>query len=472
MTELFRLAVPVVTVQVGMMLMGVVDSIMVGRVSPAQLAAVSLGNLYQFGVTVFGMGVLFALDPVISQAVGAGDREGIARGVQRGVLLALAITLATSLLFLPVRPVLVLVRQPPDVVPLASGYALATLPGLLPFYLFIVLRQCLQALGRLAPIVTAIVLANVAHVFLNWVLIFGKLGAPALGAVGAGLATGASRALMMVLTLAASWKLVRPYLTPLRREVVARGPLLRIVRLGAPIGLQIQLEFGAFAVIGLMMGWVGTVAMASHQVALNLASLTFMVPLGVAQAAAVLVGRAVGREDPHGARRAAGAGLVVGAGFMAFTGVLFLSVPELLARIYSDQAEVLSLAVLLLPVAGIFQVFDGLQVVSTSVLRGVGDTRVPMVLFIAGFWLVGIPFSVLLGFGLGVGAVGLWWGLAVGLGVVALLLLVRVAMRFSAPLRRVVVEDTQRVAEEATRRLAAEPPHDGSDVHERGRAAS
>jgi MATE family multidrug resistance protein len=440
LSELYRLALPVVIVQVGMMLMGVVDSIMVGRISPTHLAAVALGHLYFFGAAVFGMGVLLALDPVISQAVGAGDREGIARGVQRGALLALGLALATTALFLPVRPALTVLRQPPEVVPLAAGYALAALPGLLPFYLYIVLRQTLQALGRVGPVVVTIVVANLANVFFNWVLVYGNIGSPALGAVGAGWASTASRFLMVVGVLAVAWPVLGPHILPLRPEALRARPIVRMIRLGAPIGLQIQLEYGAFGLIGVCMGWLGTVAMASHQVALNLASLTFMVPLGVAQACSVLVGRAVGRGDPAGARRAAGAGIAVGTIFMAFTAALFLGAPRTLATLYSQEPEVIALAALLLPVAGLFQVFDGLQVVATSVLRGIGDTRVPMLLHIAGFWLVGLPVSLLVGFAMDRGPVGLWWGLAVGLGVVASLLVWRVVRRFAGELHRLVIE--------------------------------
>jgi multidrug resistance protein, MATE family len=443
--ELYRLALPVVVVQVGMMMMGVVDSIMVGRVSPAHLAAVALGHLYFFGASVFGLGVLLALDPVISQAVGAGDREGISRGVQRGALLAIGLAAATTPLFLPIRPLLALLGQPPEVVPLASGYALAALPGLLPFYLYIVLRQTLQALGHVGPVVVTIVVANLANVFFNWALIYGNLGAPALGAVGAGWASTASRLLMVAGVVGIAWPVLGPHLVPVRPEALRLAPLLRMIRLGAPIGLQIQLEYGAFGLIGVCMGWLGTVAMASHQIALNLASLTFMVPLGVAQACSVLVGRAIGRGDPPGARRAAGAGLAVGTVFMAFTAALFLGAPRSLAGIYGPEPEVIALAALLLPVAGLFQVFDGLQVVATSVLRGIGDTRVPMLLHIAGFWLVGLPVSLFAGFALDRGPVGLWWGLAVGLGVVASLLLWRVVRRFAGELQRLVIEDEQGV---------------------------
>lgn len=441
LSDLYRLALPVVVVQVGMMAMGVVDSIMVGRVSPADLAAVALGHLYFFGAAIFGMGVLFALDPVISQAVGAGDPAGISRGVQRGGILAVGLALVTTALFLPIEPVLVLLRQPPEVVPVAAGYALAALPGLLPFYLYLVLRQTLQALGRVGPIVATIVVANLANVGLNWILVYGNLGAPALGAVGAGWASTASRLLMVVGVVAIAWPVLGPHLWPLRPDALRTAPLLRMVRLGAPIGVQIQLEYGAFALVGVCMGWLGTIPMASHQVAINLASLAFMVPLGVAQACSVLVGRAVGRADAPGARRAAGAGLAVGTLFMALTAALFLTAPGPLARIYSDEAEVVALAAALLPVAGLFQVFDGLQVVATSVLRGIGDTRVPMILHVAGFWVVGLPTSFLVGFGLGLGPVGLWWGLAVGLGAVALMLLARVVRRFAGELQRLVIDE-------------------------------
>jgi MATE family multidrug resistance protein len=388
------------------------------------------------------MGVLLALDPVISQAVGAADEEGVARAVQRGSVLALGLSSVAILLFLPARPVLEWLRQPADVVPIAASYALASIPGVFPFYLYMVLRQTLQSLGRVAPVVGAVVLGNFANAFFNWILIYGNLGAPALGAVGAAWASSLARTLMTAGLLAVAWRVLRPFARPFRPEVLRPRPLWRMIRIGAPIGVQLQLEFGAFAVIGVCMGVIGTVAMASHQVALNLASLTFMVPLGVAQASSVLVGRAIGRGDPGGARRAAGAGLLVAAGFMSLTAVVLLSLPDLLARVYTPDPEVAALAALLLPVAGVFQVFDGLQVVATAVLRGTGDTRLPMLLHVAGFWVVGLPISLIVGFSLGVGPVGLWGGLAAGLGVVAALLLIRVERRFSGDLSRLTVEDS------------------------------
>ncbi len=425
-----------------MMAMGAVDTVMVGRVTPTDLAAVAIGNLYFFGVAVFGMGVLFALDPVISQAVGAQDANAVARGVQRGGLLALILTALASVLLLPAGPILGALRQPPDVVPVAAAYAWASILGVYPFYGFVVLRQSLQAMGRIRPLLWTVAAANVVNVVFNWILIYGNMGAPELGAVGSGWATSLSRWFMMLMLILVAWPLLRPSLRPFRPEAMALKPLARLLRVGAPIGAQQSLEFGVFGAAGLLIGLMGTIPVASHQVALQLAALTFMVPVGVAQATSVLVGQAVGRADPPGARRAAGAGLLVGAGFMSVTAALFLLFPEPLAAIFSVDRPVIATAATLLPIAGVFQIFDGLQVVAAGALRGVADTRVPMILNFVGFWLVGLPICVVLGLWLDWGPAGVWWGLAIGIGIVAILLLHRIRIRFGRALRRVVIDDT------------------------------
>jgi len=444
--DLLRLALPVTIVQVGMMTMGVVDTAMVGRVGAADLAAVALGSMYFFLISIFGIGVLMALDPVVAQGAGARDDEAVARGVQRGLLLAGGLGIAASLLHLPAAPILALLRQPPDVVPIAGAYVRALIPGILPFFLFSVFRQSLQALHHTRELVIAIVVANLANVFLNWVLIFGNLGAPALGAQGAGIATSVTRWLMTLGLLAAAWPLLRPLLLPLRPEIWQREPLMRIIRIGVPIGVHHELEFGAFGVTALLMGTLGTTQMAAHQIALNIASLTFMVPLGVGAAAAVLVGRAVGRGDAGDARRAAVVSLAVGIAFMGTSAVVMLLVPAAIASLYTNLTPVLQLAAALIPIAGAFQVFDGIQVVSAGTLRGLGDTRVPMLIGLVGFWLVGLPVSVALAFGAGLGPLGLWWGLVAGLGAVALLLLARVRVRFRRTLDRLVIDDANPVS--------------------------
>lgn len=439
--ELMALAAPVALVQVGLLSMGAVDTIMVGRVSAADLAAVALGNLYFFMSAVFGMGVLFALDPVISQAVGARDDEGVARGVQRGCLLALGLSVVAMALLLPTAPLLELARQPAEVIPIAARYTRGLVLGVFPFYAFAVFRQSLQAMGRVRPIVFTVLLANAVNVLLNWMMVFGNAGAPELGAVGSAWATSLSRWFMITVLTVVAWPQLSPALWPLRKEVFVRAPLVRFLKVGAPIGAQQWLEFGVFAAAGLLMGMLGTVAVASHQVALQLAAMTFMIPVGVAQATSVVVGQRVGADDPPGARRAAGAGIAIAGCFMTITAAMFLALPEPLARLFSDDQVVVAAAAALLPIAGVFQIFDGLQVAAAGALRGIGDTRVPMLLILVGFWGVGLPTSVVLGYTLDRGPTGIWWGLAVGIGVVAVMLLGRVRRRFGRALVRLVLDD-------------------------------
>lgn len=438
---MLRLALPVVVVQVGLMLMGVVDTIMVGRLSATALAAVALGNLYFFAIAIFGQGVLMALDPIIAQAVGARDELAIARGLQRGMLIALALSIASSLLLLPAEPVLRGLRQPGDVVPLAAGYVRAVVPGMLPFFVFVVLRQGLQAMHRLRAILIATLVANLVNVFFNWVFIFGHLGSPPLGVVGAAIATSIGRWILALLLLALAWRHLRPHLIPWRRDTLAAEPMMRMLRLGVPVGLQYQMEYGAFAAVALLMGLLGTVQMAAHQVAINLASLTFMVPLGVSSAAAVLVGQGVGRDDQVEARRAGGAALALGAAFMTLTALVMLLAPEAIARVYTGDARVIALAAALIPIAGVFQVFDGLQAVGTGVLRGAGDTRAAMIAGFVGYWLIGIPVSAWLGFRTPAGPLGLWWGLVAGLASVAVFLLLRIRHKlWRTEVRRLAID--------------------------------
>ena len=438
--EMARLAAPAVVVQVGIMSMGVVDTLMAGRVSAQALAAVALGNLYVFNSLVFGMGVLMALDPIVAQAVGARDEPAVARAVQRAVALSVALSLPVGLALWPGEAVLAALRQPADVVPDAAAYARASIPGVLPFYAFIVLRQTMQAFGRMAPIVGVVLAANAVNAALNWVLMLGNLGAPRLGPVGSAWSTTVSRWAMALGLLAAGWGTLRPHLRRLAPDALRAAPLARTLRIGAPIGGQYVLEVGAFGAITLLAGLFGTTALAGHEITLNLASLTFMVPLGVAGAAAVLVGRAVGAGDAEAARRHADASLLCGAGVMAVSAVALVAAPRAIAALYTRDAAVRAVAAALIPIAGVFQVFDGTQVVAGGILRGAGDTRAPLVANLAGFWALGVPLGAWLAFSLGTGPAGLWWGAAAGLGAVAALLVWRVRRRMAGPVARLVVD--------------------------------
>lgn len=441
------LAVPVVVVQVGAMAMGVVDTLMVGRVSARMLAAVALGNLYHFNATILATGTLMALDPVVAQAVGARDEPAIGRAMQRGLIISVLLSVFSTLLLAIAPWVLHVTRQPAEVIPDATAYVRVSMLGVLPFVAFVVLRQTLQAIGRIAPIVWTIVLANATNVFFNWVFIFGHLGSRPYGAAGSALATVIGRWTMALVLLALAWRELRVHLRPLRPEALHVRPLVRMLRLGVPIGLQQLLESAAFGAIGLLMGVLGTAEIAAHQIAITLAALTFMVPLGVSAAAAVRVGHAVGAGDREGARLAARASLVCGVGFMCLTAIVFLTLAGPLARAFTADARVIAIAVLLIPVAGVFQVFDGAQAVGAGVLRGLGDTRAPLVGMLAGYWLIGLPVSAYLGFRTPLRAAGLWWGFVASLGTVAVFLFIRTRVLFGRELQRVVVDEEHRVAE-------------------------
>jgi MATE family multidrug resistance protein len=438
--ELLQLAIPIVIVQLGLMLMGVVDTVMVGRLSAAALAAVAIANIYFFTVTIFGLGTLLALDPIIAQALGARDELAVERGLQRGLVLALVLTVPVSLLLLAVEPVLVLFRQPAEVTPVAAGSVYRALPSVWPLFAFVVLRQTLQAYRRTTPVVVTIVTANILNAILNYAWIFGELGFPAMGVLGSAWATAVSRTAMVLLMLILGWPSLHLYLRHRTPGLLSPQPILRMLRLGAPIGLQMVLEFGAFSTVAVLMGWLGVIQVAAHQVAINLASLTFMVPMGVSSAATVIVGHGVGRGDADSVRRATAAALIVGAGFMSLTAALFIGMPETLAALYTKDLALLQLAALLLPIAGVFQIFDGLQVVAIGLLRGLGDTRVPVIANIIAFWCIGIPVSLWLGFGLDFGAVGLWWGLVAGLFMVATFLIARLKQTEKWKLARLVID--------------------------------
>ena len=435
-----KLALPLVLVQVGMTFMGVVDTVMVGHVSAAVLAAVALGNLYVFNAIVLANGTLMALDPIVAQAVGARDDEGVSRALQRGLLLAIGLSVFTALLLMPAHAVLIVTRQQPIIVPDTTAYIRISIGGVLPFLVFVVFRQTLQALHRAAPIVWTIVGANLTNAGLNWVFVYGHLGSAPLGAAGSAIATLVSRWLMPIALLSLAWPTLRPHLLPVRREAFRLAPIGRVLRLGVPVGLQQLLESGAFGAIGLMMGVLGTEEMAAHQIAITLASLTFMVPLGVGSAAAVRVGHAIGARDSRRARDAARAAYLCGVGFMALTALVFLTMPQLLASTFTDDVAAIAIAGVLIPVAGVFQIFDGAQAVGAGVLRGLGDTRAPLIGMIAGYWLIGLPVSLALGFHTTMRAAGLWWGFVASLSIVALYLAIRIRVLFRRDIARVAIE--------------------------------
>lgn len=437
---LAQLAIPVALVQVGLMAMGVVDTMVVGRISAAALAGVAVATVYIFALGSLGMGLLMALEPVMSQAVGAREEDSFARAFQRGLLLATVFGVLGGWALYAIGPVLHACGQSDELVAVAVRYSHVQAPSMMAYYLFVLLRQSLQTRGLMRPIVITIVLANVLNAVLAWSFTFGHFGAPAMGVWGAGLATTIARWANVVLLAGLGWSELRR-LFEWRADALQLRPILRLLAIGIPIAIGIQLEFGMFATVALVMGRIGEIPVAAHQIAINIASVTFMVPLGISSAAGVLVGRAVGAGDAATARRAAVAALVSGVAVMSLSALVLACIPGVLARTYTTDAAVIALASTLLPIAAVFQVFDGLQVVSLGVLRGVGDTRTPLFIILIGYWVLALPLGLWLAFRAGFGPQGLWWGLVAGLAVVGPLLVLRVRVRVWRSISRLHIDE-------------------------------
>lgn len=431
-----RLATPVVLVQVGLMLMGVVDTMMLGHVSAEALAAGALGHISTVFLLIFGTGVLAALDPLVAQAHGADDPGTVSAHLQRGVVLAVALAIPMGLLLWDVSPVLRLLGQPEGIVDKAASYTRGIIWGLPAYFVFVAFRQTLQAMSLVRPTAVAIVAGNLINVVGNWALIFGHLGFPALGVAGSAYATSLSRCAMLAWFLWAAREPLAVYWRGFTRQAVDLAHHLRLLRLGVPIGIHQSGEILFFTTLALLVGRMGVVPLAGHQIAINLASLSFMVPLGIGGAAATRVGNAIGRGDMPAARRAAAVCLVLGAGAMLAFAALFALLPEPLARLYTRDPEVIAMVALLLPIAAAFQVLDGIQTVGAGVLRGAADTTFPAVLAIVGFWIIGLPAGWYLAYEAGQGAAGLWWGMTVGLAAVSVFLVGRIAQRFRGTLGR------------------------------------
>jgi multidrug resistance protein, MATE family len=289
--------------------------------------------------------------------------------------------------------------------------------GTLPLLAYFALRRYLQAVNVTTPIMLAVVSANIVNALGNWILIYGHLGVPAFGITGSGWSTCASR-VYMALFLAATlvWvesKRTRPGFWSGMRVDAAR--IWALLKLGAPAATQILCEIGAFSAATALAAKLGPVPLAGHEIALNCAALTFMVPLGLSSAAAVRVGHQVGRNDAAGARRAGWSAILLGVVFMTCSGLVFVSAPRLIARLFSVDPAVVDMGARLLLVAAAFQLFDGLQTVATGALRGVGNTKTPMLANFIAYWLIGLPAGYLLCFRMGWGALGIWLGLCIGL---------------------------------------------------------
>jgi MATE family multidrug resistance protein len=416
---MLRLALPLVFAELGWMTMGIVDTMMVGRQSNSAVAigAVSLGSILYYGVAIFGAGLMLGLDTLVSHAFGAGDLEDAHRSLVNGVYLSLVLTPVLMGLIRFGEPALRALNIQESLLSQAIPYLRAINWSTLPLLLFFVFRRYLQGINLAKPVMFAIVSANAVNLIGNWALIYGHLGFRAMGTVGSGWATCTGRVYMALVLMAYCLYYDLRYKTGLLDA--SRLPhfprVWQLVNLGFPAAMQLGLEVCVFAVATVLIGKLGAIPLASHQIALNTAGFTYMVPLGISSAAAVRVGQALGRKDAHGARRAGWTALGLGSIFMTCTTIIFWAAPYYIVRVYTPDPSVIRAASGLLFVAAFFQFFDGLQSVATGALRGSGDTRTPMILSVGFYWLVGLPVGYLLGIRFGWGAAGVWTGLCVAL---------------------------------------------------------
>jgi MATE family multidrug resistance protein len=421
------LAVPVVLSELGWMAQAIVDTIMVGKLGPAAIGAVALGNAVYYTPALFGIGLLLGLDTLVAQAHGRADHDECHRWLAQGVYLACIATPPLMLLVAAASFGFAPFGITPQVAAPAASYLRILNWGTLPLLLYGGTRRYLQGVGEVRVITATYVGANLLNWWGNWVLISGKWGLPEMGVNGSALSTVLSRVFMAAALMGFAWRYERKRGHPLFRHWAGLNldRLRRLVKLGGPAAGQIVLEVGAWNMATLSAGWLTPVALATHQIVLNYASLTYMVPLGISAAAAVSVGHAVGAGDPERARRAGWLALGLGTGFMLLAAVVFLVAPGPLIALYTLDPRVMAVGPRLLGLAAAFQIFDGIQTVSTGALRGLGETRIPMLANLVGYWILGLPLGLTLCFALHWGIYGLWIGLTLALIVIAATLLVR-----------------------------------------------
>ncbi|MBV8810349.1 MAG: MATE family efflux transporter [Acidobacteriaceae bacterium] len=419
------LAIPVALAELGWMAMTVVDTIMISPLGPVAIGAIGIGNSAFYSFAIFGMGLLLGLDTLVSQAFGAGDRGDCHHSLSQGLHLAVFFTIPLMLLFAFMPPVFYALGINAEVSGRAGSFLITLSFSTLPLLLYGALRRYLQGIGHVRPVMFTLISANLINWFFNWLLILGHWGFPALGVVGSALSTCLARVYMALLLAGFIWWFERKTTAGFR--AIFRPPdwtrIHRLIRIGLPAATQILLEIGAFGAAAILAGRLSPISLASHQIALNCAAVTFMVPLGVSSAAAVAVGQAIGRGEPALARRNGFIAIGLACAFMTCAALAFLVIPGPILRVYTNNAGILSIGTGLLAIAALFQLFDGIQTVATGALRGLGNTRTAMLVNLGGYWLLGLPIGYMLCFRQGFGIYGLWWGLTLALIAIALILL-------------------------------------------------
>lgn len=423
---MLRLAVPLVAAELGWMCMGLVDTMMVGRMrnSADAIGAVGLGSILFFTVAIVGMGILWGLDTLVAQAFGAGRIEDCHRALWSGVYLCLPLS-ALSLGVVKLWPwILTVVHTNAEILPLAIAYLKTVSWCAPPLLLFFAFRRYLQAMNLIAPVTFALVTANVVNLAGNWILIHGRFGFPAMGVVGSAWATVIARTYLWLVVFVYAIYYDRRHNTHMFRALGwPDWPCIRtLLKLGLPAAGQMVAEVGVFATSTALIGQLDAVSLAGNQIAMNVISLTFMVPLGISGAAAVRVGQAIGARDGEGAARAGWTALALGAAFMSCSAVALLLFPQYVVRAYTSDPVVIAVGAQLLIAGAFFQIFDALQAITIGALRGAGNTHTGMIVHLLIYWGLGLPLGYWLCFTIGWGAMGMWAGLSLAVILIGIVL--------------------------------------------------
>jgi multidrug resistance protein, MATE family len=427
LNETIKLAIPVAIGQLGHIMLGITDSIMVGQVGAVPLAASSLVNGIVFLILVFGLGMTLAITPLVSIARGKGQNDQCGVILRQSLLLNSIVMLLLLGIVILLADLIVYMNQEEAVAIQATSYAKIIAFSIIPFMIFQVYRQFIDGLAFTKPAMYVTLTANLVNVFGNWVFIYGNLGMPAYGLDGAGYATLITRSfmaaslMMYVLTV----KRYKEYEPTFKFRNINWPVIKELIRVGVPTGFQHFFEVGAFSFSAIMIGWLGSTQLAAHQIALSLASVSFMIILGISAAGTIRVGFAFGRKKINDVRRSGFLTTIFAAAVMACFGVVFVLFREQLPLIFSDEPAVIQIAASLIIVAALFQISDGAQAAGLGILRGITDVRIPMIITFIAYWVIGLPTGYILGFTFRMEVVGIWIGLLAGLTAAAVMLNIR-----------------------------------------------
>ena len=423
----FSLAYPVIIGQLGIIMMGVVDSIMVGRLGPIPLAAASLGNSLIFIILIIGIGSSIVISPLVAILVGANRHSECGNYFRQSLVINVVLSFVMLGIILLSVNFIKYLDQPPEVVELAIIYM--TIVGLsaIPLMIYQTYKQFIEGFSIMKPAMIIAILANIINAFANWVLIFGKIGFPQLGLAGAAWATFSSRVFMALVIMIYVMKNIKfkQYDMTFHFRGLDFPVIKKILSLGLPSGFQYFFEVGAFSLAVIMIGWIGANELAAHQIAINLASISFMAVLGISQASSIRVGNAMGDKNIANIRKAGFTGIILGASIMALAGLTFILLNNFLPTLYIDDEAVISIASRLIIIAALFQLSDGTQAVGIGVLRGLTDVKGPTVITFIAYWVISLPIAYLLAFNFKLGVEGVWIGLLIGLTSSALMLTLR-----------------------------------------------